>query len=199
MQSITLDYQVSHLALPATEDRYALHQKIAQLVFDGADVPSGDYRRNFLYSVKAHPALPGMDFITLRGTHLGPHTNPSPEQQTLAAGQSLRLAVQLPIYRKSKIRSDGARQPALRVPTNHYHSWLATKLENAGFTLAEAQWGDPRFHNIDKPSERFVLPSLAYIARVTVKDPVLAAGAFLQGIGRNKAFGFGLLEVIDDE
>jgi hypothetical protein len=92
--------------------------------------------------------------------------------------------------RVSPITSIGKR----KVWTTDHNTWARTHLQNAGSEVVELHT-KASVARIDKGTG-FTLPDVVAIGRIAVQDPTALLVAMKTGIGRHRAFGFGLLQVL---
>ena len=87
----------------------------------------------------------------------------------------------------------------------HQLSWLTDRIQNWGFTLVPTTAGDPQVQLIsrerltftktgdDGARRRIVLQTATYEGRLRISDPDVVRTALLEGVGRARAYGCGLL------
>lgn len=109
-----------------------------------------------------------------------------------------RLRANPVIHKKS---SDGKRGKVIaHITPKHQGEWLKRQAEKNGFSLEDGQWGvaDSKWHIFKKNREEkheVRILSVTYEGILTVTDTDLFRKALVNGIGREKAFGQGLLTV----
>ena len=101
----------------------------------------------------------------------------------------------------SKRLEEGKRGKVLaHISTSHQEEWLLKKAEKNGFLLNEGEWlvTESRWYifkkNKDSKSSVKML-SVTYEGILTVTDAELFSQALINGIGREKAFGLGLMTI----
>lgn len=74
--------------------------------------------------------------------------------------------------------------------------WLRSKADKLGFALKEFNVNASEFLKFRKNSQDVTLKLATYDGFLTVKDSALLTGAMVSGIGRAKAYGAGLLTLM---
>lgn len=127
-------------------------------------------------------------------------------------GQALGFEVRVcPVVRGRKGERDAflARlpegdEPAAMTRVDIYREWLTTKLRNIvvieedtvvlrAFRLVSTWRRTPTGKVNERPGRRVILPDALIEAKCTVTDPVAFKTVLHNGLGRHRAFGFGML------
>lgn len=75
-------------------------------------------------------------------------------------------------------------------------NWLCSKADKLGFALGECTISSSEFVKFRKNGQEVMLKLATYDGFLTVKDSELLTGAMVNGIGRAKAYGAGLLTLM---
>jgi CRISPR system Cascade subunit CasE len=106
-------------------------------------------------------------------------------------------------YLASHERPRGVRVPHRTAA--HQLTWFTDRIQSWGFTLLTTQAGDPQLQLAGRERVTFtktgaggartrvVLQAVTYEGRIRVSDPDAARSSLLDGVGRARAYGFGLL------
>ena len=86
------------------------------------------------------------------------------------------------------------------ITTTHQEEWLLKKAEKNGFSLSEGEWlvTESRWYRFKKNKEQkseVRLLAVTYEGILTVTDEAAFRNALISGIGREKAYGMGLLTI----
>lgn len=104
-----------------------------------------------------------------------------------------------PTVRKSS-RESGRGKILAHITTAHQEEWLIDRAEKNGFSLSEGEWliTESRWYIFKKNKEqksKIKLLAVTYEGLLTVTDADAFRNALVNGIGREKAYGLGLLTV----
>lgn len=160
-------------------DLYAAHREVWRLLRR----PEAK-RREFLFRVNVFEDAQSLVFLRAAQlpAHLRPRRLPMPEQ-----GARLRFALDC----NAVHRNDRQSYP---VPEAQLPDWLAAQGERLGYALGDTQVRisvQPCRH----PGHQHSVQVAHYQGDLTVTDATQFADTLLQGIGRHRGFGMGLLLV----
>lgn len=192
-------YEGSALAHPGNppgkevtlDDRH----KTAWRLFAGtADYPGG--QRNFLF--RAEPLGPNRHLFMLRSAE--PFPGGAPREIELKEGTRLNLEWVMSPTITASCGVHGQRGKHMPAPRERWPEVVTSRLAAGGLALADPQdldvleWTSVR--HVRRKKGRFTVAQ--FRAAVTVSDPIKAASAWLDGIGRKKGYGMGMLcRVVD--
>ncbi len=74
-------------------------------------------------------------------------------------------------------------------------AWLATRLDANGAQLVQADAAPPVIDQVRKPGRTIKLNRVDFFGVLNVKAPAAVRQALVAGIGRGRAFGFGMLQL----
>ena len=192
-------YEGSALAHPGNppgkevtlDDRH----KTAWRLFTGAsDYPGG--QRNFLF--RAEPLGPNRHLFMLRSAE--PFPGGAPREIDLRKGARLNLEWVMSPTITAGVPVHGQRGKHMPAPRERWPEVVASRLAASGLTLADPQglevleWTSVR--HVRRKKGRFTVAQ--FRAAVTVSDPIKAASAWLDGVGRKKGYGMGMLCQVAD-
>lgn len=204
------------LLAEAAGARYAEHRLVWTL-FAG----TGDEARDFVF--RAMGRAPGRYLVVSQRAPRDPHgiwrIESKPYPPEIGTGRRLRFSLRanpvvtvndakgqprrhdVVMHAKSSARRDGREVEAAALIAESGRDWLEKRAARLGFTLhPESLTVDGyqrlQFSHPDRPGGRpVVLGSLDFEGELTVADAGLFGKTLLEGVGRGKAFGFGLLLV----
>ena len=120
------------------------------------------------------------------------------ERVTIGSRWQFRLTANPTICKKKS--EDAPRGKVMaHITVDHQEKWLADRAENHGFSLGpdEFRVTKSRSYSFSKHGERRVtLLSVTYDGILTVTDPEKFRVSMINGIGRGKAYGNGLLTIV---
>ncbi|MCE0759464.1 type I-E CRISPR-associated protein Cas6/Cse3/CasE [Marinobacter sp. G11] len=192
MNPMTVSYQEAGLMLPDSANRQDIHAQVYSAV---SQLRGSKLERDYIYSVLQHPGLKGQVMVTLRGQSLPKDIPTQQHSQTFEPGRILRSRAE--IVTMAQIPGERYRYRDRR--PDELHQWLTDLVGRHGFALKDAVWGNPKRSRIKRAGTQFSVPSLSFTMTLEVVNPVDAASAWLNGIGRKKGYGFGMMEDISDE
>ena len=122
------------------------------------------------------------------------------ERITLGSRWQFRLRAN-PTYQKKFDQKQGRGQVLAHITTRHQEEWLMKQAQSHGFALADGEWmvTSSRWYSFRKnrSSKNLVrLLAVTYEGILTVTDPEAFKAALTGGLGREKAYGMGLLTVM---
>jgi hypothetical protein len=170
------------LSIPALTDAYALKSALYGFISGGEKVERVE--RSFLYG-----RCPVDGSVIIRSSDakiaaLSTDTRPVPQPQV---GETYDFVLRA----SPMVDAPHGRQPA------EPHKWLNDRLDQIGIELItvhhRASWtwcGKRSDHN-----PGFYLPDVVFVGRLLVRDAAKLTNALVHGIGRHRAFGFGLMQL----
>lgn len=111
-----------------------------------------------------------------------------------------RLKANPTVQTKKYLTEKGRGKVLAHITTAHQEEWLKRRSEKNGFSLSEGEWlvTESRWYVFKKNKEqksKVKLLSVTYEGTLTVTDAEAFKKALVNGIGREKAFGMGLLTI----
>lgn len=111
-----------------------------------------------------------------------------------------RLKANPTVQTKKYFTEKGRGKVLAHITTAHQEEWLKRRSEKNGFSLSEGEWlvTESRWYVFKKNKEqksKVKLLSVTYEGTLTVTDAEAFKKALVNGIGREKAFGMGLLTI----
>ena len=168
------------LAVAGEPGPYRLHQ----LVYEKF---ARDGKRSFIYTPLR---LPSTLAVLVRGAIEGVPVVPP------AAGQQRDFTLRALVTVKS--REDNRRRPLERGKAAERLAWLARRAEASGFEILSADVEVQRL-TFDRPERIAWLDVSEFSGQLRVTDAARFGAALLGGIGKGRAFGFGMLVLYGGE
>jgi hypothetical protein len=195
---ITIAYQETAFTIQWDENPQAIHDQVYQVMLDGEHIPDGELTRPFVYDVTLLDQASRLALVTARGMALRPTVHPEPGKLTVRDGDTLRVRVRLSAQkRRTETTSKGrGKKLHVRVEAHDVEPWAIELFQRNGMLAETIKLLDYRKHEVHKSQQVFPLCQANVEAEVTVTSAVDFTKAFLTGIGRQKGYGLGMLEVI---
>jgi hypothetical protein len=187
MTPISITYKEAGLLLPATDNRQVLHGKVFTAISDARKQRT---ERDYIFSVKESHRMKGQALVNLRALDF-PAAVPSAEKTiTFEVGKQIQCLAQL----VTTAQIPGERYRYRERRADEIRSWLDDLLARHGFRVDNATWSNRESYLVKRGNTTFRIPSLWCQFDLTVEDAEKAASAWVNGIGRKKGYGFGMLE-----
>lgn len=192
MLPVTIEYKEASMLLPQSENRQVTHRQ----VYDALSSSRGKRtERDYVFSVSTGKALGKLVMATIRAPSL-PDAIPSVESaKTFTVGDTITARVEL----VTMAQIPGKRYQYRERRADEIKGWIDEMMARHGFSVNKATWGQATRHRIASPKAKaFAVPSMLFEVELTVVEASRCAAAWLNGIGRKKGYGFGMLEAIDE-
>jgi len=178
---------VSHTST-ALDAVYELHRDTATLYTGGQDIST---ELKFIYRAMRTPSGSA---LLIRA----PNSFPSSSESTksFAVGQRFRFILKIPMVQQAPSHDEsGAKQKRSfrAVPRSDIESFIAKKMLNQGYNVDKCEIVQLYKEHVKKRGSSFSNHVGVVELAVTVVDPAKAAHAFVNGVGRNRRFGYGML------
>ncbi|KXS55438.1 MAG: hypothetical protein AWU57_217 [Marinobacter sp. T13-3] len=191
---LTIRYEETAFTLPWSHNRQDIHDQVYQVVLDGKNVPQHQKTRLFLYDAMPLDADAELGLVTARAPAFGPHIESASNKLTVRPGDTLTL--NLTVSATRKVRVDNGKREQI-VIDDDVPEWIGHLLaRHAGVTVDDAVLVSRQNYTVRKPKMAFRVPVVKVRAVATVQDAPAFAKAFLNGVGRQKGYGTGLIEVV---
>lgn len=192
----TVRYAETGFLVPCPDNWHTLHQQVHDVMFDGANSHEG---RTFLYSVLDSPRLGGQGLVTVRVFgDVSPSVPLDSTSRTFTSGESLTLCLDLSLQKSNGRTRDNKPIPQKSLLSQPWDidDWVRRKLFAAGFKTDSVTWDSPKKRQVKKGSTVFFIPSARFHVQGHIIDAAVFAEAWLHGIGRNKGYGHGMIEIV---
>lgn len=192
-------FQETAFTMPWDANRQAIHNHVYEVLLEGQHVPNDRKTRSFVYSAEPMGAESGIGLISARAPVFGRGIQAQDHELTICQGETLALRITLSANRQHRTKINGREATAMRrVQDDELHGWLTDQiLPRNGIIPSEITAIKRHEHKVFKPNMSFGMASVVFQARAQIIDSQLFAKAFLSGIGRQKGYGFGLIEVVE--
>ena len=190
-----LYYQEVSFMLPYSSNRHHIHQSVSDLLSN-----CEHYReRPFIFD--ANTSDDKKMVITARGARFPENIPSSGNTQTFNKGDELSLKLSVPLVRRREVRHASGKVDKIQYAVNELEKQIeliqallqrngfdATKIERKHFQLVHVDRGG------NNKNARFFYPvgSFEFTGKIVCDSKF--STAWLQGIGRHKGYGFGLME-----
>lgn len=117
-------------------------------------------------------------------------------------GLVLRLRVEISLqrdstnYDKAIGKASRKRLPQSVVPVYELEHWVKDKMSRTGFFVEKVTITNTSRRYVARKGSEFFIPSAVFILDGSVSDEEKFSRALLSGIGRNKGYGYGCIEVV---
>ena len=176
-------------------DRRLIHQDLLTAFppdIGGAAGAGLLWRRHPLTIVVQHTATGDWDNLKPRYRHLVTTTERSDHLVT-AGGQAWFIVYANPTF---DAVIDGKRRRTGITTEPRLTEWITRKLAAAGSDITRVKAGPVGVEKSRRPGATMTHASCRYEGRITIRDPDALRHAITTGIGRGRAYGFGLLTVV---
>lgn len=194
---ITVRYQETAFTFPWSDNRQAIHDHVYQVLLNGEHVPNDQKTRLFLYDAAPLDPDGELGLVTARSMAFRPGIPGDEKTLVVQAGKALTIDLTVSGSRQTRREHNGREiRGYARVPDNELNDWLTAMLSRNGMTASSFKVRDRSEYEVRKAKTAFGVSSVKVRAEVVVDDAVQFTKAFLNGIGRQKGYGFGLMEVV---
>jgi hypothetical protein len=190
---ITIRYQETAFTMPWHENRQHIHDQVYQIVLDGKNIQDDQKTRLFIYDAVPLDAENEIGLVTARASQFRDHIESEARTLTVRPGDQMTLKVTVSANRRSKVNNV---EQVHRIADEAIPEWITSLLtKNAGVCVSNVRLLNRRDYKVHKPKAVFLVPTAQIQANVTIEDAARFAKAFLGGIGRQKGYGVGIMEV----
>lgn len=190
---LTIHYEECAFTFPWSENRQDIHKQVYHTVLDGKNISDDKKTRAFLYDAIALDAEGELGIATVRGSSLPEHLETASATLTVKTGQTLNVMVTVSASRK---RRNDLQKFTERITDEGVPEWAQGLLErNAGVSASDITLINRHDYRVRKAGSYFIVPAVKIKATVTVKDSTAFARSFLNGLGAQKGYGVGLIEI----
>ncbi len=192
-------YQESHFLMPNTGQHNAnnWHKAIMDVLTNGHHIESLQY----LFKTDISPRMPESSLVRVRGLSLPEHCQPVEKKQNFTKGVQAAFRLRLCTTRRKKTTVNGKEKTIetfVSEKNDAFHGFLSQKLSSNGFALDSiTEIQDTVVERVKREGRQFFSPRCDVTFLATITDEEAAAIAYVKGIGRNKVFGAGMMEVLD--
>jgi len=193
---LTIHYDECAFTFPWNDNRQNIHRTVYDTILDGKDITEDRKTRVFLYDAIALDAHAELGLVTVRGARLPEHLKAASNSLTIKPGDELEISATLSASRK---RFMDQRNYTQRVTDEDVPEWAKAMLErNASVSASDITLISRNDYRVKKPTISFIVPLVKIRATVIVEDSAAFALIFLNGLGAQKGYGAGMIEVIRD-
>lgn len=190
---ITIRYQETAFTMPWHENRQHIHDQVYQIVLDGKNIQDDQKTRLFIYDAVPLDAENEIGLVTARASQFRDHIESEDRTLTVRPGDQVTLNLTVSANRRRKING---RDQVKRIADEAIPEWITALLaNNAGVCVSTVRVLNRQDYKVDKPKAIFLVPAAQIKVDVTIENTALFAKAFLGGIGRQKGYGVGVMEV----
>lgn len=196
-----LTYNECGFLIPKQNNWQDVHKSVFDIAVDGKDV---DSNRDFIYSVTDHPSLNENLFVTLRSqSRLSDSLDMSQEQIMLEVGKSITVKFDISARKSvsTTASEDGSapkRSKCTYVSAPEYESWIKQLLSTRGLDASDVRFFSIEKRYVQKGKNEFFIPKVSFLVKGIITDTEKLSSAWLEGIGRSRGYGLGLLEIYAD-
>lgn len=184
-----IQFEEAIFTLPFMENRYDTHKVVADLYHRG-----NIHVRDYIFDIRG--VTDELFACTLRAEKIPGHFNPTQLSMTLTKGERISGVITLNAVKRRSIKT-GDKRVIKETRPDDINSFVTERLKKNGFSDIEIT--KSKVSSIKstkgKHSQRISLCRAYFTA--TVENESLVSKAFLEGVGRNKAYGCGLLFIAD--
>lgn len=170
-------------------DRYAVHQQVDYLCQEIA-------RNRLPYSFYVQASHKGSFYSDVMVRSLCPLNMPGETRFDCSFSPGQRIVLSLELMVENRVVVDG-KQTVVPATEKSAQDLTTSLFSKNGFKVHNIhQEGEMSLFKIDKPGKSnklFYLPAINYLVDVEVEEVGLAERAWINGIGRKRIFGFGML------
>ncbi len=183
------------------DNRQNMHALVTDVVTNGKhteDKPKITY-----YAIDA----PSMNeyMVTIRSEHDLPMCSAPISDRVIPvnAGSCMTLRLEISLQRDSSSydkeigKASRKREPQSVVPVYELESWIKGKMERAGFAVEQVKINSTSRRYVARKGAEFFIPSAVFILTGAIADSDKFSLAVLGGIGRNKGYGYGCIELVN--
>lgn len=192
---LTINYRQTAFTLPWRENTQELHEQIYDTLLQGQHVP-GENKRTFLFDVAG--AVQGKSYLlaTARSTEFEDSIPSVHKQLVVEPGMELKVRIRVAaVYKRYR---EGKNNRYEAVPSAEIADWFASLLSRHGMKVTHSDLLSYSILPVRKAKQAFDIPAARLEASVTVENVELFTNAFLNGVGRNKGYGLGMIELVSE-
>lgn len=194
---ITVKYQETAFTLPWDDNRQRIHDRVYDIVLGGAHVPADQRTRKFLYDVTLLDKELGLSLVTVRASEFIDDIQSEEKQLVVQDGESMTVRARVSaVKRVSRTDRDKPYNLHRPVPKEELSTWAASMFARKGMETTEIKVLDETPLKVLKPKLSFGIDEVTVEAKVTVLSAQEFVRAFFSGMGRHKAYGLGMIEVV---
>lgn len=177
-----------------------MHALVSNVVTNGKHA---EVKPKILYYMVDNPAMTDY-WVTIRSAEeLTLCDAPINEKSLpLVSGKEMILRLEISLQRDSTFynkeigKESRKRVPQAVVPVYELESWIKQKMSRAGFSVSIVNILGTNKRYVQRKGTEFFIPSALFTLTGNIIDADKFNAAFINGIGRNKGYGYGCLEVI---
>ena len=195
---ITINYQETAFTLPWNRNHQRIHDQVYQVLLAGTHIDSDSKTRTFVYDAVPLDQEESIGLVTARSSSFLAHVDAENKQFVVRDGDkfSIRLSLAASLHNTYKIDEKEMRSYR-RVLDDELQQWATTLLQRHGMSSVELDVMGRSEYSVNKPRVSFRVPKVRVEATVVVDDAAAFAKAFLSGVGRQKGYGLGLVELVE--
>lgn len=190
---ITLSFQEAGLLLSDDGNRHTLHKNVYAAISKERGITAD---RDFIFSVRPLGYTTEKVLVKLRSVQLPASIPSSTSKMVFSVGDPHTLKVELEPLHRVGTPTNGKKEQ-FRKPDD-LGVWVTELMARHGFKVTFSNVQKSSINVVSKSNRFFILNSKTFTLNVVIEDPVKAALAWVNGVGRKKGYGFGLLEVVSD-
>lgn len=198
---MNLRYQECAFSIPyeRNNERNKLHKIVTSLLYETCNLSN----RQFIFNIKLNEFVSiSMQeckeyIVNVRAKKLDKSLHPWNKSISFERNMKMQLMVQLPCYKRVRGKEKYLEEYL-------WEDWFKQYIERQGFhkisIISSNRKNELIFNhklrNGSQGQHTFLIPAATFIFNASVFDEDKASSAWLNGIGRSKGFGFGLLEIL---
>lgn len=194
---LTIHYQETGFTIAWHQDRQVLHDRVYQILLNGRNVPQDEKTRSFVFDPMVLDAENRLGLVIARATEF--HEPIQADNKTLVVRTGQQHTIKLSLSanrRRTQTVGDRKIQRYEAVAQDDLIPWATELLQRHGMQVVALDCQSLTSTPVHKAQGAFGIASARIQAHITVTDTTAFARAFLHGIGRQKGYGFGLMEVL---
>lgn len=180
-----IHFEEAIFTLPAMENRYDVHKIVADLYHRG-----NIHVRDYIFDIRG--VTSDLFACTLRAEKIPKHFNPTQLSMDLNEGDKISGVITLNAIKRRSIKEGGKRTIKESMPDD-IDGFVLERLANNGFGDIDITKSKVSSIKSNKGSHHQRISLCRAYFTATVKNEELVARAFMEGVGRNKAYGCGLM------
>jgi hypothetical protein len=194
---VTIHYQETAFTLPWDDNRQALHDRAYQVLLDGQHIDNEKRTRTFVYDLQLINSEVGLGLACARAQAFPPEVQSENKALVVRKGSEVTIKVRLSAVKRASQERSGKGTKHSFISAEDAGEWAISKLAGNGMKVESLTLESMANHKVIKSSLTFGLREALVSARVRITNTSDFIHAFLNGLGRHKGYGMGMLTVIE--
>ncbi len=194
---ITINYVETAFTGRWDENRQVVHDQVYQTLLEGRHIPKGETVRPFVYDITLLDRASGLALVTARAQSFSDGIESEAGKLTVSAGDAITVRVRVSACRHGMMDvGDRTKTTYSYVTPENIEDWGVALFSRHGLSVSSLRLLDYQRRFVFKTKNRFGINEAYLEVAGVIESPADFARAFLTGIGRNKGYGLGLMEVV---